>query len=119
MSNQQWMRWGCGLVLAGLASLAQASPPTEKVVCTQAERSTWLPEAKIREVFGEANFTLIKLKVSRGNCYEFYAVHRDGSVVEAYYNPVTGEAVRYNRISVDTPVVSAAQAPQTRASAPY
>jgi len=110
MSNQQWMRWGCGLVLAGLASLAQASPPAEKVVCTQAERSTWLPEAKIREVFGEANFTLIKLKVSHGNCYEFYAVHHDGSVVEAYYNPVTGEAVRYNRINVNVPVASAASA---------
>ena len=116
MGGQKWVRWGCGWVVAGVAGLALASPPTEKVVCTQAERSTWLSEAKIREVFGEASFTLVKLKVSHGNCYEFYAVHRDGSVVEAYYHPVTGEAVRYNRISMGSPVV---QVQQSKASAPY
>lgn len=42
-----------------------------------------------------------------------------GIDIEAYYNPVTGEAVRYNRISMDKPAVSPAQAPQTQASAPY
>lgn len=91
----------CGLVWGGaVAGLAQASAPAEKIVCTQAPRSGWMPEAKIREIFGEKNFTIVKLKVSRGNCYEFYAVHRDGSVVEAYYQPVSGEVVRYNRVTI-------------------
>jgi len=94
-------RMVCGLAW-GIAAAwsAHASSPTEKVVCTQVPRSEWLSEARIKNLFGVRNFTLVKLKVSRGNCYEFYAVHRDGSIVEAYYDPVSGEAVRYNRILV-------------------
>jgi len=89
------------LALGGTAAgLAQASTPAEKIICTEAPRSGWLSEAKIRGIFGEKNFTVVKLKVSRGNCYEFYAVHRDGSVVEAYYQPVSGEVVRYNRVTI-------------------
>ncbi len=90
---------GCMAVGGLAAGLAQASAPAEKIMCTQAARSTWLSEARIRAIFGEQNFTVVKLKVSHGNCYEFYAVHRDGSVVEAYYQPVTGEVVRYNRVT--------------------
>ena len=46
-------RIGCGMLglacwFSGVA--VWASPPAEKMVCTQAERSTWLPEARIREV---------------------------------------------------------------------
>jgi len=95
--------FGMAWVLAwggATAGLAQASAPAEKIICTQAPRSAWLPEARIRAIFGEQNYTVVKLKVSRGNCYEFYAVHRDGSVVEAYYQPVTGEVVRYNRVTI-------------------
>lgn len=93
--------WAVGLAWGVMgAGLAQASAPSEKIVCTQEPRTAWLPEAKIREIFGEKNFTLVKLKVSRGNCYEFYAVHRDGSIVEAYYQPLSGEVVRYNRVMV-------------------
>lgn len=79
---------------------AQASSPAEKIICTQAPRNQWMSEAKMREIFGEKNFTLVKFKVSHGNCYEFYAVHHDGSIVEAYYHPVTGDLVRYNRVTV-------------------
>lgn len=95
------IRFGCGLLLAAAATIgAQASSPTEKIVCTDpANRSQWLSEARIREIFGDKNFSLVTHKVSRGGCYEFYAVHLDGSIVEAYYHPITGQAVRYNRVS--------------------
>lgn len=88
-------------VLIGLSGLggAQASAPAEKLVCTQAPRSEWMSEAKIRQIFGDKDYQLTKFKVSGGNCYEFYAVHHDGSVVEAYYNPVSGEVMRYNRVT--------------------
>lgn len=94
------MRFGGGLLLAlALMAGAQASSPAEKVVCADpANRSGWLSEARIREIFGEQNYAQAKLKVSRGGCYEFYAVHADGSIVEAYYHPVSGEVVRYNRV---------------------
>lgn len=108
-------QWAAGLVFGVMvAGLAQASAPAEKIVCTQKPRAGWLPEARIREIFGEKNFTLVKLKVSRGNCYEFYAVHRDGSVVEAYYQPVSGEVVRYNRVMVK----SAEPGYESRSTAP-
>lgn len=68
-------------------------------MCTQAPRGEWMPEAKIREVFGDKDYSLVKFKVSRGNCYEFYAVHKDGSIVEAYYHPVSGEVLRVNRVA--------------------
>ena len=92
-------------LLSGLACLfagtgiTHASTPAEKVICTQAPRSEWLPEAKIKEIFDVKRFTMAKLKISRGNCYEFYAVHPDGSIVEAYYEPVSGKEIRYNRIT--------------------
>jgi hypothetical protein len=85
-----------GLIAAGAV---HASPPSEKLVCTTAPRSAWMPEAKIREAFGDKDYALVKFKVSRGNCYEFYAVHRDGSIVEAYYHPVSGDVMRFNRVS--------------------
>ena len=114
----------CGVIpLAMCFGVAEASPPAEKIVCTHATRSEWLPEAKIREIFGDKNYALAKLKVSRGNCYEFYAVHSDGSVVEAYYNPVSGELVRYNKViqkgtepALETRTAGAVPASTSRAS---
>lgn len=90
----------CALLLAAaLISPVHASSPGEKVVCTDpGTRTRWMPETQIRQIFGEQDFTQVKLKISRGNCYEFYAVHKDGSIVEAYYHPVTGQVMRYNRV---------------------
>ena len=88
-------------LLLAVAALhqAHASSPGEKIICSAPDkRANWISEAEIREVFGEQNFTLVKLKISRGNCYEFYAVHKDGSIVEAYYHPITGQMMRYNRV---------------------
>lgn len=93
-------RLAFGLMCLG-SGTAWGSSPAEKVVCTQAPRSTWISEAKVRAAFGTEDFSLVKFKVSRGNCYEFYAIAKDGSVVEAYYDPTTGEPVRYNRVAVE------------------
>jgi len=75
-----------------------ASSPDEKLVCTDAPRSVWLPEAKMRQIFGDQQYELVKFKVSSGACYEFYAIGKDGSIVEAYYHPVSGERLRFNRV---------------------
>lgn len=93
-----------GLALASLLATnlldALASSPKEVVRCTDAPRNTWIPVPKIREVFGEKNYTLVKFKISRANCYEFYAVAKDNSIVEAYYDPVTGNLVRHTRVTI-------------------
>jgi|GEM_PF-2126710 len=97
--------WQCvGLGLAGLLPLcAQASAPTEKVVCTDAPRDTWLSEAQARAAFHASDYVLVRFKVSRGNCHEFYAIDAQGAVVESYQHPITGETVRSTRIAPPLP----------------
>lgn len=95
--------WRLQLGVAMLLGCAQLSPvlasqPAEQVVCTQAPRHTWMSEAQARERFKADQYLLAQFKVSRGRCHEFYAVAHDGSVVEAYLHPVTGEAVRFTRL---------------------
>lgn len=87
----------CGAVLAGCTGLVQASTPAEKVVCTQLPRSQWMSEQQARRRFNASDYLLVKFKVSRGNCHEFYAVEHGGGIVEAYMNPVTGAVVRMTR----------------------
>ena len=82
----------------GPCAPVHASAPTEKVVCTDAPRSQWMSEARAREIFGASRFVVVKFKVSKGNCHEFYAVDAQGGVVEAYLHPVTGQEVRATRI---------------------
>lgn len=91
---------GLALVL-GCAALqpALASQPTEQVVCTQAPPNTWMNEAQAREAFQADQYLLVKFKVSKGHCHEFYAVAHDGSVIEAYRHPVTGQTVRLTRLN--------------------
>ncbi len=99
MNKTHFSKSLASLVLMLLATQAMASTPVEKIVCTeQSNRTGWLSESKIRSIMGEQDFTLLKLKVSRGNCYEFYGVHHNGSLVEAYYHPISGEVLRYNRV---------------------
>ena len=82
----------------GSTGTAYASTPAEKVVCTQAPRSQWMTEAQARQLFRADTYALVKFKVSKGNCHEFYAVDHQGTVVEAYLHPLTGETVRLTRL---------------------
>lgn len=94
----------CLVLCVALPTVAQASTPIEKVVCTQAPRHTWLNEAQARTAFNASAYVLVRFKVSRGNCHEFYAIDTQGAVVEAYQHPVTGEAVRTTRIAPPAPI---------------
>ena len=81
------------------AASVQASPPSEAQLCTNAPRSEWLSEQQVRQIFDESQYALVKFKVSKTNCYEFYAIAKDNTVVEAYYNPLSGQRVRHTTIS--------------------
>ena len=89
------------LALLGTALPASASAPSERVTCTTEPRSRWMPEEEVKRLFGVDKYVLVKFKVSRTNCYEFYAVGREGGVVEAYYHPVTGRLVKESRVGVE------------------
>ena len=77
---------------------AYASSPSESVKCTHAPRAAWVSEARIREHFGESQYVRVVFKTSKNNCYEFYAIGKDGSTVEAYYDPVSMALLRFSRI---------------------
>jgi hypothetical protein len=102
----------CAVALAVFgAGAAQASSPNERIVCTAQPRQAWLGEKKIKAIFGVNDYMQVNFKVSRTNCYEFYAIRKNGDVVEAYYHPVTGELVKRNVIAVAPGAASAAHAP--------
>ena len=77
---------------------ALASEPKDRVICTDAPQSTWMSEAEARKRFNADQYMLVKFKLSSERCHEFYAVEHDGSAIEAYVHPVTGEVVRMTRI---------------------
>jgi hypothetical protein len=85
-------------LLAALSGVAHASPPAEKIMCTEAPRSQWMSEQQARTIFQASSYALVRFKVSKGNCHEFYAVAVNGDVVEAYLHPVTGAVVRETRL---------------------
>lgn len=93
--NASWL-------LALSCGAALASTPSEKVVCTDQPRSLWMSEQQARTVFKASSYLLVKFKVSKGRCHEFYAVEHDGTVVEAYLHPVTGDVVRMTRLPPQT-----------------
>lgn len=57
-----------------------------------------MSEAEARERFHASKYMLLRFKVSSENCHEFYAIEHDGTVVEAYVHPVTGDVLRSSRI---------------------
>ena len=85
-----------------LAGVAQASTPVEKIICTQAPRNTWMSEQQARAAFKAESYVLVRFKISKGNCHEFYAVDAQGTVVESYLHPITGEVVRSTRVPAQT-----------------
>jgi hypothetical protein len=117
MRQHHTPRRSCGTAAASLLAtlLALASPtagastPSEKVVCTTTAPATWLPEHTVRNQFPAADYALVKFKISRGGCYEVYAIGRDHSVVEAYYNPTTAQAMRITRVALPLGTVAAQQ----------
>jgi hypothetical protein len=85
-------------VLVG-SPAARASAPADQVLCTSEPQTQWLSESRIREIFGTKDYVSIALKASRTHCYEFYAIRKDGDIVEAYYHPVSGQLMKYSRVS--------------------
>lgn len=84
---------------AWLPLRANASSPAESVRCTTAPKSEWVSEARIRAHFDESHYVQVFFKTSKHNCYEFYAIGKDGSIVEAYYDPVSMRLMRYSRVN--------------------
>lgn len=61
--------------------------------CGNASMTEWKSETDIRQAAEGLGYQVRKVKVEDG-CYEVYAIKADGSRVEAFLNPVSGELVR-------------------------
>lgn len=57
-----------------------------------------MSEQQARAAFKAESYVLVRFKISKGNCHEFYAIGHDGGVTEAYIHPVTGATVRSTHI---------------------
>ena len=84
-----------------VSGVAHANEPNEAVKCTTKPKSAWVGESHIRRVFEEQKYAKVFLKVSRGNCYEFYAIGKDNSVTEAYYDPSSAELMQSTHMAAD------------------
>ena len=80
---------------------ALASEPNVPVRCTTLPKSAWVSEVRIRQVFEAHKYARVYLRVSRGNCYEFYASGKDNSVTEAYYDPISAELMQSTHMAAD------------------
>lgn len=88
-----------GLALAAFgASTVQATSLGKPIACHVQPGQKWLGEDKIKTIFGTSEYVDVKFKTSKLQCYEFYAIKKNGDVVEAYYHPVTGDLVQRNLI---------------------
>jgi hypothetical protein len=90
-----------GIFVAGTVVPVLASEPGAAVKCTNLPRSGWVDEHRIRQVFGESKYRQVFVKISRGNCYEFYAIGKDNTVTEAYYDPVSAELMQSTHLGTD------------------
>ncbi len=76
-----------GLTSFGIASTASA---TGAFQCEATDRADWLSEAELEKVVADLDWTLRRFK-SDGGCWEVYATMNDGTRMEAYLHPVSGE----------------------------
>ena len=91
------LAFGVALAACG-TSTAQATESGKPIACNVQPGQKWLGEKKIKEIFGASDYMDVNFKTSKMQCYEFYAIKKNGDVVEAYYNPVTGALIKSNLI---------------------
>ncbi|MFO1494962.1 MAG: PepSY domain-containing protein [Lysobacterales bacterium] len=75
--------------MLGLGSVAQA---TGLATCDSGDKATWQPTATLEKQLTERGWIVRRIKED-GGCYEVYALNEKGERVEAYFHPVTLEAV--------------------------
>ena len=75
------------LVTLSLLSGAQAA----SVQCTTADKSTWLPPAKVKAMLEQHGFTNVGApKANDGNCYVVQATDNTGAKKTLYLDPTDG-----------------------------
>jgi hypothetical protein len=81
-----------GFVMALIVGLSVGSPThAASIQCTTADKSAWLPPAKVRAMLEQHGFTKVSApKPSDGNCYVVQATDNSGAKKTLYLNPTDG-----------------------------
>jgi hypothetical protein len=80
-------------LMAGLFNVAAASAEEDgNAACGTAAKTSWMSVDDFKAKKTAEGYKVRSVKVE-GNCYELYAMDKDGKKVEGLVNPATGELV--------------------------
>ena len=57
-------------------------------------QDTWLSAADMQRKILDLGYSIDLFKVTKGDCYEIYGKTADGTKVEVYFNPASGEVLK-------------------------
>jgi hypothetical protein len=83
------------LTSASLAGFGiPASADNDDLKCTDADQAKWMSEDATKEMLMKQGFKEVReVEVTKGHCYEVYAVDDKGENVELYLDPTDGHGV--------------------------
>lgn len=82
----------CSILAAAFVFATVPAFATGLATCDSGPQEKWQPQAKLEERLKNEGWTVRRIKVD-GGCYEVYALNQKGERVEAYFHPLTLEAV--------------------------
>lgn len=92
------MRLALLLALTLAATATRADIPHADIQCTDAARSTWLPQSQFRAQMKAQGIQITKFLVTAGNCYEIYGFDAQRHKVERYHDPVSGRSMKVEQV---------------------
>jgi hypothetical protein len=83
------------VLIAAVSLLVSSACAFAEPKCNPGPEDKWLPEAEMKAKAAAMGYMISVFKKTTGNCYEIYGKNASGKRVEVYFNPVTGEPVKY------------------------
>ncbi len=83
------------MTAVGMAAFANmAAAGNDDLKCTDAAQSAWMSQDATKDLLKQQGYQEVrKIAVTKGNCYEVYAVDAQGDKVEVYLDPTDGSLV--------------------------
>lgn len=78
------------LAVSCISGVAMAASPE----CEIQADVTWMEQSAFEQKAETLGYTIDRLEVSDGNCYQLTGQNRDGVGVIAFFNPQTGDVVQ-------------------------
>lgn len=66
----------------------------ESPVCAESQDDSWMQPEALQEQVQSLGYTIERLAISEGFCYEMSGLNKDGQSITAFLDPVTGAVVQ-------------------------